>query len=734
LFKKHLQSRDALWSRIELEETKYHEFVEREKKVGSQIDSSKAKLRFLEGLDAAFEGYSHGVRSLLEKKLPGTRGIVADLISVRDPELIALVERALGSSIQTVVFTTDANLRAAVEYLTREKVGVARMISLEHLAVPQAIAALEDSIALRGSVVAKGENAKVADYFLNRLLVCDTVETALSLQPRLCSDDVVVSKDGTICYGSGVTVAGAKKTEQVGILQRKQEIEKLKIDLVSFQKEFDIVVHDKEICIIARDEAKRALIEIDEKLNAGRQIQHEQETNIRHYENEIENTGERLRILVPEMVKNRATCEELEGKIKEHGAAIEQIAHAREDLERQIERVKSLLTEMDAERKERAEHLKNIELATQGLANRIDQDKQSVIHLRKDLENIGSSRQKKIEDKNNAIAEIQRLQEKIIILQESLDRQTSHRVELAEVFEQVREEYSGIVNAIEEVRRTIKEVQNSLDEHSNRKHGLEVEQTRDEEKKRAIREKIYSGYEIDLESPPENTPILDSEDVDVLDNISTLKERIKRVGDVNMGAIHEYEQESAELKNMVVQRDDLQKAVDDLEDAIKRLNKEARVQFSATFGQVQRNFIDMFTTLFEGGEATLTLEEGVDPLDAAIIINVKPAGKKMRGVTLLSGGERALTAISLLFALYMVKPSAYCILDELDASLDDANVDRFIRILHKFSQTTQFIVITHNRYTMEAADVLYGVTQVEKGVSVIASVQLADFQEEAKAA
>jgi chromosome segregation protein len=184
---------------------------------------------------------------------------------------------------------------------------------------------------------------------------------------------------------------------------------------------------------------------------------------------------------------------------------------------------------------------------------------------------------------------------------------------------------------------------------------------------------------------------------------------------------------------MVIQRDDLQKAVDDLENAIKRLNKEARVQFLATFELVQKNFVDMFTTLFEGGEASLTLEENIDPLEAVININVKPAGKKMRGVTLLSGGERALTAISLLFALYLVKPSAYCILDELDAPLDDANVDRFVRLLRRFSQTTQFIVVTHNRYTMEAADILYGVTQMEKGVSTLASVQLAEY-EEAKAA
>jgi len=164
---------------------------------------------------------------------------------------------------------------------------------------------------------------------------------------------------------------------------------------------------------------------------------------------------------------------------------------------------------------------------------------------------------------------------------------------------------------------------------------------------------------------------------------------------------------------------------------VKKLDKEARTQFIATFNLVQKNFCDMFTTLFEGGEAHIQLEENIDPLEATIHINVRPAGKKMRGVQMLSAGERALTAISLLFALYLVKPSAYCILDELDAPLDEANTMRFLKVVRKFSDNTQFIVITHNKRTMEAADVLYGVTQRESGVSTVVSVK---FEEAARKA
>jgi len=728
-FKNHMKARDKLWSRIEEEDERYHVFVEKEKSVEAGIDSGKAKLRFLEGLDAVFEGYGDGVKSLLEKKLPGTMGIVADLINVENTEMVSMVERALGSAIQTLVFKTDADLKSAMDYLRNEKVGVARMVSLERLLASKHNApafVIDNSLPLRVHINTKEECSILADYLFNRILICTNDATALQLQPKIEAGTTLVSQDGAVCYANGSVVAGTKKKEQVGILQRKKEIERLKEEIIVLQDKFNIIVHDKEICIINRDEAKRALIEIDEKLNTGRQLQREQETNIKHYEGEIENVKDRIQSIVPDLSKNKSSIDEYKWLIKEHGVELEEIIEQRKTLEEQINAAKNRLTEMDAERAQLSDHLKNIELSQQGLTSRVEQDKDSIKHLKQDILKLGDSRQKKVEDKNSALSEITNLEEKLVVLKESLERQTGQREELQKVFDGIREDFNGLLNSIEEQRREIKLVQKDLEEVSDRRHGLEVEQTRDEEHKRAIREKIFNSYEIDLESPPDDIPEIDKEDAEVSENIHVLRERLRRVGEVNMGAIGEYEQESSELKEMVVQRDDLQTAVDDLERAIKKLNREARVQFTATFEQVQKNFREMFTTLFEGGEASLFLEEDVDPLYAEIRINARPAGKKMRGVTLLSGGERALTAISLLFALYLVKPSAYCILDELDAPLDDANINRFVCVLKKFATKTQFIIITHNKHTMEAADLLYGVTQQESGISTVVSVVLGE--------
>ncbi|HEY7530602.1 MAG TPA: AAA family ATPase, partial [Gemmatimonadota bacterium] len=215
-------------------------------------------------------------------------------------------------------------------------------------------------------------------------------------------------------------------------------------------------------------------------------------------------------------------------------------------------------------------------------------------------------------------------------------------------------------------------------------------------------------------------------------DVETLRERLREIrdrktalGPVNLLALEEYGAEKDRLDVLDTQVADLVRARDDLREAIRRINATARDLFLDTFARARENFHTTFGTLFEGGTAEISLEEGVDPLEAAIEITASPRGKRVQAVSMLSGGERALTALSLLFAMYLVKPSPFCVLDEVDAPLDDANIGRFLRMLQRFSDRTQFVVVTHNKRTMEAADWLYGVTMEEPGVSTIVSV---DFE------
>lgn len=722
-----MQSRETLLARIEKEDESYQNLVEREKKCEAQMDSGRSQLRFLEGLDAAFEGYESGVKALLTGNLPGMLGTAADSLQVSDPTTIALVERVLGTAIQTVVFERDEHLAAALGILAEKQAGAARMVSLERLAAIGGHSGADQlGTSLRGLVATVPGREALADYLLGQVRVVESAAEAFQASRSSARTTVFVARDGAVCWGDGTVVAGRGSKDEAGLLHRKAKLEQLRRDQERLEKDFQSIIREKEVCIINRDEAKYALVEVDERISSGRQVQQEQETTIRHHEHEIVVSQERLEEYKAEAGKNREAMAELEEGISVCRQNLTQAQTRQQQLEQQVETARETVGRMQAERQAMAEHLKNIELETHALDGFINQTRSDVERLGREIAEDSQRKQTILGEQHAATSGIGDQQALLASLREELVAARDRRAQLEQVMAVVREAYNGMLHRAEEMRKQVRIQQAELEQVGNTIHQLELAQSQDEQEMRRIRERMWESYEVDLESPAQPIAELVDDENTVTQNIAMYKERIKRVGPVSMAALEDFETESERLRQLTTQRDDLQTAVDDLEKAIKKLDREARQQFVATFEQVQKNFAEMFTTLFEGGEATLSLEENVDPLEANIMINARPAGKKMRGVGPLSGGERALTAIALLFGLYMVKPSAYCVLDELDAPLDEANTERFLRVLRRFADKTQFIVITHNKRTMEAADLLYGVTQQERGISQIVSVKLAE--------
>jgi chromosome segregation protein len=234
-----------------------------------------------------------------------------------------------------------------------------------------------------------------------------------------------------------------------------------------------------------------------------------------------------------------------------------------------------------------------------------------------------------------------------------------------------------------------------------------------------IRERIRDRYEMEVP-----TDLIVDEELDDLElRIDRIQRSIEKIGPINMAVQIEYEEEQARLQMLIEQRDDLLASEDNLRETIQQIDKVARKKFQETFDQIKLNFSKLFELIFEGGSASLSLIGDPDPLESDIAIHAQPPGKKNHGLRMLSAGEKSLTAIALLFAIYQYKPSPYCILDEVDAPLDDVNIQKFKRVLNKFAEDTQFIIVTHNKLTMEAADYLYGVTMEQKGVSKLVSVK-----------
>jgi chromosome segregation protein len=307
---------------------------------------------------------------------------------------------------------------------------------------------------------------------------------------------------------------------------------------------------------------------------------------------------------------------------------------------------------------------------------------------------------------------------------EATERLFAERTEAEGIVRERSENLQKVAEALAEAEKRVREARTKERAASDRRHELELERQELKGRIDRIRERLEGEWGRTLEKLLEEAEAIEGEPDELREELRDIVVALDKIGPVNMLAVEEHEEESQRLTFLSEQRDDLVEARNDLRSAIREINHTATDLFMGTFDQIRQNFRDTFLRLFEGGEADIWLQDTDDPLESPIEIHASPRGKKTQRIDLLSGGERALTALSLLFGIYLVKPSPFCVLDEVDAPLDENNIGRFIRLLQDFSKHSQFVVITHNPRTIEAADWIYGVTMEEPGVSTIVGVKL----------
>ncbi|MFA6456375.1 MAG: AAA family ATPase, partial [Bacteroidota bacterium] len=326
-------------------------------------------------------------------------------------------------------------------------------------------------------------------------------------------------------------------------------------------------------------------------------------------------------------------------------------------------------------------------------------------------------------DIENANREIQRLQEALVSNAGELEELEKQLQEIVERKRVAQADFNAKRTQSHDIELKLKDARRLHDTSTSRSHELEMKISELTMKAQNLIARGKEEFEVTVEL--KEFPADDPFDLDeAKEEVRQMKEKIRSLGAVNFAAFDEYKTEKERMEFITTQRDDLIESEKTLMQTIEEINNTAQKEFLSTFEKIRENFIATFKGLFdEGDECDLQLEEGVDPLEARIEITAKPRGKRPTSIDLLSGGEKTLTAIALLFAIYLVKPSPFCILDEVDAPLDDSNIDRFARIIRKFSDNTQFIIVTHNKRTMEAANAMYGVTMEEQGVSKLVSVR-----------
>ena len=700
-----------------------------------QISSN---LEALKNMTERYEGYGNSIKKIMELKEreKGIVGVVADIIKV-DKKYETAIETALGGNIQNVVTDTETTAKEAIEYLKRGKFGRATFLPLSSIANKtgfsnERVLTEKGVIGLACDLVQiKKEWENIAKYLLGRIVVADTIENALLIARKYNYTLRIVTLEGELLNAGGSMSGGAFKNNS-NLLGRRREIEELEKSLEAIKSE-NQAINEK---LNANESESRAANEELEKIKLVLNEQYILQNTVKMNMNKAGEKKQELADSYEDLGKENAEIASQITDIKSNYDTLNVELMTFDDKNKLIEdKIASLNLQVEEQRKLEEEEIgKNQEmrLGYQSL-------KQKLEFIKENTEKLDAETNKLNEElvliKSNAedatITVLDRLKE-IESIENSMKeaKQTKEQLEatitklVADKDAQTKE-HKDFITKREEISTHINELDKEIYRLSSQKEKLEEA---NEKQVNYMWDEYEITYSVALTMKNEELNNLGA----IKKNISSLKSQIRDLGDVNVNSIEEYKNVSERYVFLKTQHDDLVLAAENLEKIIEELDTGMRNQFSEKFIEIKTEFDKVFKELFGGGKGTIELNEDMDILEADISIISQPPGKKLQNMMQLSGGEKALTAIALLFAIQNLKPSPFCLLDEIEAALDDSNVVRFAGYLHKLTDHTQFIVITHRRGTMAAADRLYGITMQEKGVSTLVSVNLleAELQEQ----
>ncbi len=697
-----------------------------------QISARRERLSLLRSLLDNYEDYPESVRHLLQKNNGGLiRGTVGDMMAV-DARYRPAIEAALADMAVAVIVDGLDEAHHVFEELRAEGKGSVTVMPKNWNGIAEHADAVERLVTLPGVLgravdFVRGDEAlkPVFNRLLADTLVVDTLQTAQKVIAQAGEQRLaVVTLEGEVAWSWGGMRGGGKENAESSIVGRKAQAEELEQEIAALEEKLSA----------SREKHQR----LQQRVQA---LQSKAEKDQRQLQEKIKLLQDVEVALGKAQVEQKRSLEQQDELKKEKVAIEEEYAAAENalaDLSPSLLAFESQKEELDSKYKAWREELHTLERALHD-----KQEKARDLHLQvvarqgeiKSLRNtlermestekeIAASLRQREEEIIAATHRIEELTERIEELRGLLQEDFAERKELEEVIARIESEYRTRKEAVDEIDKSLKGVRQRRDEISEQLHKTELRLSELSMNRSNLIEHIRESYEFELEShtPPEE---LDEEATSK--RINELKQRLRSMGPVNMLALKDYEVEKERLDFLLSQRDDLLNAEANLKETIKVINRTAHERFNSVFSKIRENFIQVFKSFFENGLADLRLDSD-DPLEAEVIIEASPKGRRLGSLALLSGGEKTLTAISLLFAIYLVKPSPFCILDEVDAPLDDANIGRFTGAIKKFSDNTQFIVVTHNKLTMAAAHQLYGITMEEPGVSKIVSVKFDEIQ------
>lgn len=697
-----------------------------------ELQEARSGLSSLETLQKNFEGCQEGVRAVMFKhrsngRPDGICGVVADFIEAPEDVEKALTA-VLGERLQYVIVQGYKEGVEAIEYLKRESAGrggfIPRRFERRCGAVPVTLSGPDVIAPLLGLVEVKEGYREVADYLLGDVAVVRDLESGLGLWRSNGFSHSLVTLDGEVIDPMGVVTGGSVESLEGNPISRRRRIKELQRQVATGEKR----VRDQEERVVeTRSELQRMESERQRLTDEARdlavarvQLEHE----LLGTDQAIARSRRDLATIDQEL---RDLAEEVGGLTDSIGAC--DAAMAESESERAA--LESRVRELQVCSRQAEEELRTADSRLTDSRIRATAAKEKEENSRSNLENRVSLRAElaaQLREREARVTQMTRRTHELRVAREQSEaRVRTLRVQLQDAEGEVasrQQEYRRLSSRIRELEEAIHLIRPDIDAGQQDKVRLQALQNEQVTALRYLCDEIREKYAVELAKFTPEADVEASFAGDPAEEVAELRARLQRMGEVNLAAIGEFEELTERNRYLTGQREDLERSMTHLQQTITRLNRVCRLRFKESFEKIDQEFRALFPRLFNGGKALLTLTDENNYLETGVDIVAQPPGKKLQSISLLSGGEKALTAVSLLFAVFLTRPSPFCFLDEVDAPLDDVNIERFIDVVREMTRLAQFMIITHNKKTMLAADMLYGITMEDPGVSRIVSVEL----------
>jgi chromosome segregation protein len=707
----------------------------------------KSNLNTLKKMADDFEWYRDGVKAIMKSRNTDEPaisantsnkiiGLMADIIEA-NPTFEAAVEAVLGDALQYIIVQDqDAGLEA-IHYLQARQAGRSGFIPLSALEPAdklQTDAPVSGSLLFDQITVKPGYEA-IVRTLLGHVVFTDDMTDAIEMYNRNGTSKTIVTKNGDVITPQGFLVGGSKDKLN-GILAKKQELKALKRQSIKLDQKLEDARSDQNRLESEARQLEIQLQKLTEQKNDAVKKEIEAEKELVRASEELKNAERHFEIVMLEKEKLQGEASDVDAEMTKYNTALNDLSAEVQAAQNKVSHLSASISTVSAELEQYQQKVVDLQLQLTALDAKLENANNSLRRLNEfhndslnRLKQLGQeirTKQQKKESAEQHITEFDQKLSEMYKMMEALDQSLKANEAHYESIDGQLQESDNKISKIKSEREQILEKVRLLElEQSERKIKKENVASRLEEKYRTSFTALREGFKQDSEA----LELTDGKTIEQIETeLETVQNKIERIVDVNLGAIREYEQLKDRYDFLIEQRDDLERAIEDLHKVIKKINAITQKRFLKTFDLINEKLKEVFPKLFGGGQAVLILKEPHLPLETGVEFMVHPPGKKLTRLSLLSGGEKAMAAIAFIFSIFLIKPAAFCLLDEIDAPLDDANVYRFNELLKIIGEKSQIVMITHNKRSMEFADTLFGITMEEKGISKVVSVNFETAQ------